>query len=161
MHSAATLLMSLETMSPEIRNEPFLVVLCGASRQHQQGTCYGDDIRALLDRVWAVLRQNQTPNRGLNHVVYGPSDDVFAGVEADITDAQAVALGLEKRNVHVSHYAYWKHVGPYGLLPGACESLRKWIELQGRRAATPLIEVYGHWTDDETKLETDLIQAFQ
>jgi hypothetical protein len=148
-------------MTPEIRNEPFSVVLYGASRQHQRGACYGDDIRALLDRVWPILRQHSVSNRGLNHVVYGPNDDVFAGVEADIADAQAAALGLEKRNVQLDRYAHAKHVGSYSLLPSACESLRKWIELQGYRAAMELIEVYGHWSEDESRLETELIQGLQ
>lgn len=145
-------------MVPEIRNEQFSVVLYGASRQHRAGTCYGDDIRALLDRVWPVIKRHQIANRGLNHVVYGPNDDVFAGVEADIADPAAV--GLERREVRLDRYAYTKHVGPYSLLPGACESLHKWIQSQGHRSIQPLIEKYGHWTNDETKLETELIQAF-
>ncbi|MGD9636026.1 MAG: hypothetical protein AB7G28_25430 [Pirellulales bacterium] len=144
-------------MIPEIRNEPFSVVLYGASRQHQQGTCYGDDIRALLDRVWPVIKQHQIANRGLNHVVYGPHDDVFAGVEADVADAAAV--GLERREVRLDRYAYARHVGPYSLLPSACESLHQWIQSHGFHPVQPLVEKYGHWTDDQSQLETELIQA--
>ena len=148
-------------MTPEFRTEPFSVSLYGASKCHEPSTCYGDDIRSLLDRVWPILRQNKIPNRGLNHVVYGPNDDVFAGVEADITDTEAATLGLEKRNVQIGQYAYWKHIGPYQLLGNTCAELRKWVDSTGRRAVCPLIEVYGHWSDDESKLETELIQAFE
>lgn len=146
-------------MVPEFRNEKFSVVLHGASRRHQPGTCYGDDIRALLDRVWPVLKQHKIANHGLNHVVYGPHDDVFAGVEADVADS--TALGLEKKVVQLDRYVYGKHVGPYNLLPGACEALRKWVESQGYNAACPLIEIYGHWNNDQSKLETELVQAFE
>lgn len=145
-------------MRPEIRNQPFSVVLYGASRKHQKGACYGDDIRALLDRVWPLIKQHQIANRGLNHVVYGPNDDVFAGVEADVADPAAV--GLERREVQLDRYAFVKHVGPYSGLPAACEALHKWIQSQGLRSIQPLIEKYGHWCDDESKLETELIQAF-
>lgn len=148
-------------MTPEIRTEAFSVSLVGASKRHEKSACYGDDIRALLDRVWPVLRQNKVSNRGLNHVVYGPQDDVFAGVEADLADGEVEALGLEKRTVQVGQYVYWKHVGPYQLLGNACIELRQWIESAGRRTAYPLIEKYGHWTDDESKLETELIQAIE
>lgn len=146
-------------MVPEFRNEKFSVVLCGASKRRQPGTCYGDDIRALLDRVWPVLRQHKIPNRGRNHVVYGPNDDVFAGVEADVADA--ASIGLENREVQLDRYIYGKHVGPYNLLPGACELLRKWVESQGYRPVAPLVEIYGHWTDDQSKLEIEMAQAFE
>jgi effector-binding domain-containing protein len=145
-------------MTPEIRDEPFAVVLYGSSRRHQAGICYGDDIRALLDQVWPVLRQHQIPSRGINHVVYSAGDDVFAGVEADVADAAAV--GLERREVRLDRYAYAKHVGPYSGLPSACESLQKWLTSQGYRATAPLVEIYGHWNGDQSKLETELVQAF-
>ncbi len=146
-------------MTAEIRTEPFQVVLYGASKHHEPPACYGDDIRTLLDRVWPVLKQHNIPNRGLNHVIYSQGDEVFAGVEAEVADAQA--LGLEKREVQLDQYAYSKHIGPYRLLGSACTELREWIDSQGRRAALPLIERYGHWTDDESKLETELIQAIE
>lgn len=145
-------------MTPEFRNGPFSVVLHGASRTHTAGTCYGDDIRALLDRVWPVLQQHQIANRGINHVVYSAGDEVFSGVEADVADA--AAIGLERREVQLDRHAYAKHVGSYRLLPAACETLHDWIKAQGHRPATPLVEIYGHWTDDESKLETELVQAF-
>lgn len=145
-------------MTPEIRNSPSSVVLYGASRQHQPGTCYGNDIRALLDRVWPVLRQQQISNRGINHIVYSAGDDVFAGVEAEGTDAAAVSL--TRREVQLDRYAYARHVGPYSGLPTACEALQAWLATQGHRATAPLIEIYGHWTDDQSKLETESIQAF-
>lgn len=144
-------------MTPKVRNEPFSVVLCGAARQHEKGTCYADDIRALLDQVWPILKQHQIPNRGLNHVVYSAGDEVFAGVEADIVDPATV--GLARREVRIDRCAYAKHVGPYSGLPAACEALRTWLTNQGHRAAAPLVEIYGHWNDDQSKLETELIQA--
>ena len=88
--------MESSDVTAEIRTEPFQVVLYGASKHHEPPACYGDDIRTLLDRVWPVLKQHNIPNRGLNHVIYSQGDEVFAGVEAEVADAQALGLRNEK-----------------------------------------------------------------
>jgi hypothetical protein len=35
--------------------------------------------------------------------------------------------------------------------------MRNELKNQGHEIIFPYIEIYGHWTDDETKLETELL----
>jgi effector-binding domain-containing protein len=37
------------------------------------------------------------------------------------------------------------HLGPYGGLGAAHDTVRRWAETQGRRLAGPSWEIYGHW----------------
>ncbi|QKJ29878.1 hypothetical protein HQ865_08955 [Mucilaginibacter mali] len=56
-------------------------------------------------------------------------------------------------------YAYYKHIGPYSLLGQSSDNMRAEIQKLGLHSRLPYIEIYGHWTEDETKLETELIMA--
>ncbi len=48
------------------------------------------------------------------------------------------------------------HFGPYHLLGQAHNAVRDWCRAQGLTLAGPSWEVYDHWTDDPTKLRTDV-----
>jgi hypothetical protein len=144
-------------MTPEVRDTPLEVTLFGASKRHDKAMSYGNEIRALLDRVWPVLKARSIPNKGINWVVYDGDCGIFAGVEAEIDDA--AALGLERNVVRLSRYVSRTHIGPYSTLGRTGDALNKAIEAMGLRPGWPMIEVYGHWTDDESKLETTIIRA--
>lgn len=49
------------------------------------------------------------------------------------------------------------HVGPYTLLGGAHDAVRRYCIQNHRPIAGPYWEVYGHWTDDPSKLETEVV----
>lgn len=144
-------------MSLEIRNQPLFATLTGRSGVHDAAKCYGDEIRALLDPVWAVIRSRKLKHKGINWVVYDPGCRMFAGVEVDADPAATTEL--ETRVVHLPRYAAWKHIGPYNLIGQAGDAMRQAITGRGLQLVHPYIEVYGHWNDDPTKLETDLIHA--
>lgn len=145
-------------MTPEIRTTPLTATLLGHSTRHDPAKRYGQEIVALLDRVWPVVRQRAVPNKGINWVVYEPGDRIFAGIESS---ADPAALGMEARNVHIARYATFKHIGPYSLLGQTSAEPRKAVESQGLRPSGLLIEIYGHWTSDESKLETDIVLELQ
>jgi len=117
-------------------------------------------LQALLGRVWPVIKAGSIPNDGINRVVYDGDDTVFAGVVlGEGWEAIPDAGKLERKAVQLTRYAVWKHVGPYHLLPTTGAAMTKAIAAMGLRTGWPMIEVYGHWTNDESKLETETFVA--
>lgn len=145
-------------MNLDIRTEPLIVTLFGASTVHDSKKCYGEEIRTLLDRVWPVIRAGGLKHKGINWVVYEAGHSIFAGVE--IEHSAAVA-GLEQKAVRLDRYAACKHVGPYHLLSQTGDAMKAELRKRGLVSGPPYIEVYGHWNDDPAKLETELIHALR
>lgn len=111
----------------------------------------------LMDKMWQVVKTNGLKNKGQNIWVYEPHDYVFAGVELE--DASRTSTGLEQKGIFLAKYAYYKHVGPYNLIKQAGLQMRDEIKNQGFETILPYVEIYGHRTNDETKLETELLMA--
>ena len=49
------------------------------------------------------------------------------------------------------------HVGSYGKLAAAHEAINSWRTATGRAFGACSWEIYGDWTDDEAKLETQVV----
>jgi len=113
----------------------------------------------LMDRMWKVVKSNNLKNKGLNIWVYEPNESVFAGVELD--DASNSDTGLERKSISLKKYAYYKHIGPYSLIKQAGQNMKNELRSRGFNATFPYIEIYGHWTSDESKLETELLMAIE
>jgi hypothetical protein len=109
----------------------------------------------LMDRMWQTVKAKELKNKGLNIWVYEPNDKVFAGVE--LYDSSNDDTGLEHKVIDLPRYAYYKHVGPYSLLKQAGQNMRAELKSKGFETSSPYIEIYGHWTNDEAKLETELL----
>ncbi|QHW34677.1 GyrI-like domain-containing protein [Paenibacillus rhizovicinus] len=139
-------------------DKPYSITLHGVSRQHRPGQPYGDLIMELLGHVWTEVRGQSLPNRGLNYVIYEQDGSVFGGVELEIppqSDAGAVP-NLTMKTWTLNEYAYCVHRGPYSGLGRTNAELRKAVAASGRACGSPLIEVYGHWKEDESQLETEI-----
>ena len=134
----------------------FDLTLCGAEKMHEASQSYGEEIVALLDRVWPVLRTTGARQNGINVAVYDADGTVFAGVELLEPDA-GLLPGLAIRRVHFDRHVSFTHVGPYRLLGEAHQRVRDEIARQGWTVAPPVVEVYGHWSDDESKLQTRIV----
>lgn len=149
-------------MQPDIRAIPLEYAIFGHSLRHDPAKLYGEEIMGLLGRVWPVLNGHAIPNDGINRVVYDGGRTVFAGVVLG-GGAQALpaVAGLERKTIRLTHYAVWKHVGPYHLLPVTGAAMNKALEAAGYRTGWPMVEVYGHWTSDESKLETETFAALR
>ncbi len=147
-------------MLPEIRTEPIEYTISGHSLRHDPAKSYGQEIMALLGRVWPVIKAGAIANDGINRVVYDNDGEVFAGVVLTGTAAAAEEEkdGLKRKTIRLTRYAYWKHIGPYHLLPVTGAAMRKIIEARAT-LGWPMIEVYGHWTSDESRLETETFVA--
>jgi hypothetical protein len=145
-------------VKPLIREHPLEVELVGASGRHDPAKAYGAEIIQLLNRVWPVLKARAIPNKGTNWVVYGEGcEHIFAGVEADVADERS--LGLERKVLRLGRYAECTHVGPYARLGETGEAFQKALKAMGHTTAAPMVEVYGHWDPDESKLQTTILQA--
>ncbi|CAG0975657.1 hypothetical protein PHYC_01486 [Phycisphaerales bacterium] len=143
-------------MHPEIRTVPVEYTICGHSLRHDPARSYGEEIMTLLGRVWPAIKAGGIPNDGINRVVYEEDGSVFAGVVAG-AGSDPAAAGLEQKTVRLTKYAVWKHVGPYRLLPGTGAAMTRALEVRGVRTGWPMVEVYGHWNSDESKLETETL----
>ncbi len=113
----------------------------------------------LMDRMWQTVRSNNLPNKGMNIWVFGQDEMVFSGVEMEAMPDQHI--GLEQQEITLLKYGYYKHVGPYNLIKQIGDNMRHALKGRGYETSFPYIEIYGHWTNDETKLETELLMALK
>jgi effector-binding domain-containing protein len=113
----------------------------------------------LMDRMWQIVKLKNLKNKGLNIWVYEQNESVFAGVE--LTNIPVEDTGLEQKNIILSTYAYYKHIGPYSLIKQAGQNMRDALKSKGLETSLPYIEIYGHFTSDETKLETELLMCLK
>lgn len=145
-------------MNVTIINESLTLNIYGFS-----GTAINKDYAGtafkLMDRMWKIVKSNHLENKGLNIWVYEPNHAVFAGVELTSTPSQD--YGLEQKNITLTKYAYYKHIGPYHLIKQAGQNMTAELKNQGLETCLPYIEIYGHWTNDETKLETELLMCLK
>ncbi|MCX5688351.1 MAG: GyrI-like domain-containing protein [Planctomycetota bacterium] len=151
-------------MEPQVITLPLEFTIWGFSLPHDPNRRFGEEIMTLLGRLWPVIKQHQLSNDGLNRVVYdgcAAGSRLFAGLildQAGRERAEALSgVGLETKTVRLSRYASWKHIGPYHLIPVTGTAMTKVLESRGLRTGWPMVEVYGHWTSDESKLETETL----
>lgn len=141
-------------MDVEIINNPLILDIYGFSGIAANKDYAGAAFR-LMDRMWQIVKSNNLENKGLNIWVYEPNEQVFAGVE--LNDPPNPDTGLKQKTITLIKYARYKHIGPYSLIKQAGQNMRDELMNKGFEADSPYIEIYGHWTNDETKLETDLL----
>lgn len=140
-------------MTPEIITQELQIDIYGLS-----GTAVNKDYAGTAFRLsglmWKTVKEYGLKNKGKNSWVYEADHNVFTGVELEqIPDR---ATGLERKIILLKKYAYYKHIGPYSLIKQAGQSMTQWLERNGYETTNPYVEIYGHWTNDETKAETEL-----
>ncbi|WP_094570538.1 hypothetical protein [Mucilaginibacter xinganensis] len=123
-----------------------------AQNKNYAGTAF-----ALMDKIWPVIKSKNLKHKGLNIWIYEQREKVFAGVQLE--DPALTGTGLERKIILLSKYARYKHIGPYSGLKQAGDNMRNEIYKLGLNPGLPYIEIYGHWTNDESKLETALLIA--
>ena len=111
--------------------------------------------KKLMDKLWREIRSKQLANKGLNVWVYEEGNRLFAGVE--LTAPPPDGSPLECKTVTLPKYFYGKHIGPYDGLRSAHEAAREEFKKVGIKPGLPYVEIYGHWNDDQSKLETELL----
>src|SRR5882724_5857044 len=120
---------------------------------------YSETAFRLMDKMWRIVKTNGLKNKRLNIWVYEPNENVFAGVELE--DVPPPSMGLEQKTINLTKYAYYKHIGPYSLIKKAGQNMGDELKSKGFETSLPYVEIYGHWTNDETKLETELLMSLK
>ena len=142
-------------MKITISETPWVKTLFGLVKTHDPSRSYGEEIVGLLGQVWEAVRKNQIATTGINHVIYGEKGEYFCGLEC--TGQTQPVPGLIQRQVTVERYAYSKLIGPYSEIPRVYTEMHAEIKRLALRAVPPAVEVYGHWNDDPSRLETEIL----
>jgi len=145
-------------MNVEIINEPLRLDVYGFSGTAIDKDYVGTAFK-LMDRMWQIVKSNNFKNKGLNIWVYEQDQRVFAGVELNEMPNQNTEL--ERKSITLVRYACYKHIGPYNLIKQAGQNMTAELKSKGYETVLPYIEIYGHWTNDETKLETELLMSLK
>ena len=121
--------------------------------------------RRYLDQVYTAARSGAVHLDGQNVFVYRvvadrPTElDVAFGV--GVTTPFTSVGAVEPTSLPDGEVATTTHWGNYAELGAAHAAVEEWCRTNGRRRAGPSWEVYGHWTDDETRLRTDVFHLLE
>ena len=138
-----------------ISDAPLELSLCGLSKTHDPAKSYGEEVIDLLSVVWENIKSRNIPNTGLNHVAYYENDELFAGIV--LTSPGIIPDGLVTRTLSMARYLYYKHTGAYSALPEVHTQIVGEICALSLAQGSPVIEIYGHWNEDASRLETEII----
>lgn len=115
-----------------------------------------DTLLELIGKVWKFLRESGIKSDGHNIAIY-PGDphkvpmEAGARVLAPFPSTDSVLCSQTPAGTAVMT----THIGPYHRMDEAHAALRAWSKTNDRKLGTNW-EVYGHWTDDESQLRTDI-----
>jgi len=140
--------------SVAIMDEPRTFILYGYWKAHDRDKTRGAEMMELLGQVWTEVREKKLANGGISYAVYDCGDIVFSGVELKSADDSPTSL--VKKHVAFTRYAYSKHIGPVSELGTAYTRMEAHITKLGLTGTCPSMEIYGHWTSDESKSETEI-----
>src|SRR5215813_11737717 len=115
-----------------------------------------------LDLVWEFLRRNEGLRvDGHNCFLYHhpahreEAMDIDFGVQV-IRPFEGVDEVICSETP-AGEVAMTTHVGSYDKLAGAHDAIHSWSATNGRAIGACSWEIYGDWTDDATKLETQVV----
>jgi predicted transcriptional regulator YdeE len=145
-------------MLTEFIHKPVTISVYGFGGTATQGT-WVPVLFKLMDRLWLTVKQHDLKTKGQNIWIYESDHAVFAGVE--MVQPPSAATGLEYKTVTLPQYAYYKHIGPYSAISQAGQAMRVDAASAGFEATLPYVEIYGHHSNDESKLETEIFWTLQ
>ncbi|HEU4997263.1 MAG TPA: GyrI-like domain-containing protein [Gemmatimonadaceae bacterium] len=117
-----------------------------------------------LNQVYAAARKGAVHVDGQNIFVYrstGRDDEIDVEFGVGVTSHFPAAGPVIYSELPVGEVATTTHWGDYARLGDAHAALIAWCRAHGRELAGPRWEVYGHWTDDPTRLRTDIYYLLQ
>ena len=149
--------MNYQVVNRTVRSQPLAAARCRV-RIGEVGSAW----KPALDLVWAFLRRNEgLRTDGHNCFLYrhpAPGEAtmvVHFGVQVvrHFQDEGEVVC----TETPAGEVVMTTHVGSYGKLAAAHQAIKQWCATNGRAIGAYSWEIYGDWTDDETKLETQVV----
>ncbi|OWK45531.1 GyrI-like domain-containing protein [Fimbriiglobus ruber] len=122
---------------------------------------YGEVGFRLMNELWQVVKSTNTPTTGINHWVYLSDGRMFVGVELRNPQPLSIPDPLEPLEFELERHMKHVHVGPYQALPQKWKELKAELATRGEVIGSPSLEVYGHYCDDPSKLETTILIGLQ
>src|SRR6185437_2309846 len=120
---------------------------------------WADTGMSLMNKMWSQVKSHNLQNKGINVWVYERSEKLFTGVE--LLTPPPAGVTLEYKEVHLPEYVCFKHIGPYEKIKEVFPNLKYELDRKGINHILPYIEIYGHWTEDSSRLETELCWCIQ
>jgi effector-binding domain-containing protein len=110
--------------------------------------------------VWQFLRAAQVPHPGRLLAVYlGCDGDIEVG--AEVAGAFEGDGRVVRSCTPAGLVATAAHFGPYQRLGETHAAIRQWCAEHGHQFTGVSWELYGHWTEDEAQLRTDVFYLLQ
>jgi hypothetical protein len=116
---------------------------------------WADTGMGLMNKMWQEVKSHNLEHLGINVWVYESGNKMFAGVGLKAPPLSDTILELKK--IHLSRYAYYKHIGPYDKIGEAGSKILEELSQKGIKTRLPYLEIYGHWMEDASKLETEML----
>ena len=121
--------------------------------------------RRYLDQVYAAARAGTVKLDGQNvflyHGVPERPSDVHVAFGVGVTTPFSAVGAVEPTLLPVGEVATTTHWGSYATLGAAHSAIVEWCRVHGRQRAGTSWEVYGHWTEDESRLRTDIFYLLE
>jgi len=106
-------------------------------------------------KVWSFVRAAGIANPGRHLAIYFDCEmNIECGVEVQEQFSGNGEIFCSSTPEGTAATA--AHIGPYNCLGQTHDAVRQWCADQGYKLAGPSWEIYGHWTDDPSKLRTDV-----
>jgi effector-binding domain-containing protein len=131
------------------------VVRCRAAQ-----TQLAEVVPRLCGEVWEYARASGLPRPGRHVALYLDGEinlEVGALMDRPFTGSDRVVCS----STPAGWVAMTEHVGPYQRLGEAHAAVHRWCAENGHTLAGPSWEIYGHWTDDVSKLTTEVYYLLQ
>lgn len=115
-------------------------------------------IRSMLDTVYAWLRDSGLDQTGNNYAIYDQFSPDGMRMKVGFPVSKPFAGTLQVQCVELSggRAAHMTHRGSYSALPAAHSRLHEWCLQRSVNMAGESWEVYGDWSEDESRLVTDI-----
>jgi len=106
----------------------------------------------LIRQSWEFIKRSGVQSDGINVAIYKGFIEAGARVLTPFEGDGRVYCSSTPAGLA----ATVAHIGSYSRLGAAHDAIVKYCEANGRKMTGVNWEVYGHWTDDESKLRTDV-----
>ena len=149
--------MNYQVVTKSVRAQPLAAV-----RRHLRIGDVGRAWKPALDLVWEFLRRNEDLRTdGHNCFLYHHPAHGEAAMVVDF-GVQVIrsfqgAGEVICTQTPAGEVVMTTHIGSYGNLSNAQKAISSWCAASRRTLGDCSWEIYGDWTDDETKLETQVV----